>query len=98
MDFNVDIWGEIKEYLIIPKKPSTIHKTAKIMREHIGDVGFCKNCSKFNLFVYLNYNGFKPFDPRPTNALEISIEYEDFWEPYFDMINDDSDDSDSDSE
>ncbi len=57
-------------------------------------------CSNDPCFVKLLYEGFRPFDGRPTGARQIAIDFGNYWEPYltYDSGYYNSSDNDSDSD
>ena len=76
-DLPDDVWMEIKEYLIAPKKPETPHPNVHILNEWWWDYDTPRP-----LFRNLMYFGFYPLTKSGTNGRQIHNDYDDYWRPY----------------
>jgi hypothetical protein len=84
-----DVWGEVKDFLIPPKKPETSHPNAQILREL-----FCVyKCTSQSCFVLTNGSSQYYFDEihehhGEPNYINIWVEFHSFWKYYQNKYND----------
>ena len=90
MELPYDVWGEIKEFVLIPKKTNTPHPNAYIMKKEIEELDYCPCYSRFNLFTHLNYYATFPLTNFGTNGRNIHNDYDIIWRPFNDF-NEDND-------